>query len=148
MDLGVGDAGVVVDDGVHERGADLRVRGWLRSRSGRRWRSRLLVALLAADVAPAAAVGDVAELLDVDVEHRAGVVVLVAADRLAGDPVDVGEPVDPAPDQHRVHGRGGQPELRRRSGPAPSRLRQPQLHDLARPAGLGVLVGDRGAGAS
>ena len=36
------------------------------------------------DVAPAAAVGDVAELLDVDVQQRTRGVVLVAADRFAG----------------------------------------------------------------
>ena len=28
----------------------------------------------------------------------------VAADRFAGDPIDVGEPVEPAADQHGVHG--------------------------------------------
>jgi len=65
-------------------------------------------ALDASDVPPAAAVGDVSELLDVHVDQRAGRVVLVAADRFAGVPVDVREPVEPAADQDRVHGRGGQ----------------------------------------
>ena len=55
---------------------------------------------------------------------------LVAADRLAGDPVDVAEPVDPAADQHRMDGRGRQPEpatdLDRAEPLAP-----PQPHDLA-----------------
>jgi hypothetical protein len=50
-------------------------------------------ALSAAHVAPAAAVGDVAQLLDIDVEQVAGVGVFVAADGFAGDPVEVSEPV-------------------------------------------------------
>ena len=68
-----------------------------------------LVTLLAAQVAPAAAVGD-ADLLHGDVDQRSGVVVLVAAKRFTGDPVDAREPVDPAPHQHGVHRRGRQPE--------------------------------------
>jgi hypothetical protein len=60
-------------------------------------RGAVLLALLAPDVAPAAAVGDVPELLDVDMDHRARVGVFVAADRLAGGPVDVRERVEPAP---------------------------------------------------
>jgi hypothetical protein len=31
----------------------------------------------------------------------------VAADRLAGDPIDMGEPMQSAAGQYRVHGRGG-----------------------------------------
>ena len=100
MDLGVGDAGMVVDDGVdvglaHQRVAVL-VLGLARGGGA------VLLALLAADVAPASTVGDVAELLHVDVEHRAGVVVLVAADGLPGGAVDVGEPVQPGVDQDPV----------------------------------------------
>ncbi len=88
----------------------------------------VLVSLLAAEVAPPTAVGDVAELLHVHVQQRTGVVVFVAADRFAGTPVDVPEPVEPAADQHRVHGRGGQPEPggdRDRPQPMPP----PQVHD-------------------
>ena len=44
-------------------------------------------------MAPGAAVGDVPELLHVDVEHRPRAIVLVATDRFAGGAVDVGEPV-------------------------------------------------------
>ena len=54
----------------------------------------------------AAAVGDVPELGDINVEHLARGLVFVAADRFAGDPVDVAQPVDPAADQDSVHGRG------------------------------------------
>jgi hypothetical protein len=53
----------------------------------------VLLALGPADVAPAAAVGDVAQLLDIDVEQVPGMGVFVAADGFAGDPVDVGEPM-------------------------------------------------------
>jgi hypothetical protein len=60
--------------------------------------------LLLADVAPPAAVGDVAKLGDVDVDQLAGAFTLIAADRFAGDPVDVGQPVDPAADRHGMHG--------------------------------------------
>lgn len=54
----------------------------------------------------AAAVGDVPELGDIDVEHLAWGRAFVAADRFAGEPVDVAQPVDPAADQDGVHGRG------------------------------------------
>ena len=36
-------------------------------------------------------------------DHRPGIPVLVAADRLPRGSVDMGQPVDPAPHQHRVH---------------------------------------------
>jgi len=38
------------------------------------------------------------------------VCVFIAADRLCGDAVDVGKPVEPTAHQHRVHGRGGNAE--------------------------------------
>ena len=60
------------------------------------------VALLSADVAPAAAVGDVAELLHVDVQHCPGVVVLVAAHWLPGGAIDVRQPVQVRVDQDPV----------------------------------------------
>src|SRR5450631_2611331 len=109
MDLGVGDAGVVIDDGVYERGPDQGVVtavSWLVFGG-----SAVLVTFLASHVAPPSAVGDVAQLLDVHVQHRPGVGVLVAPDRFAGDPVDVGKPVEPTTDQHRLHRRGGDPQL-------------------------------------
>ena len=70
---------------------------------GRLWR---------ADEAPAAAVGDVAEFLDVHVEHRAGVGVFVAADRFAGVRGPGGTSrLQPAAAQYGVDGRGGHAEL-------------------------------------
>src|SRR4051794_26421724 len=70
----------------------------------------VLLALLAADIAPATAVGNLAELLDVDVEQVAGVFVLVAANRFTGGPVNVGQAVDPAAHQDCVHRGGGHVE--------------------------------------
>src|SRR5688572_28437243 len=128
VDLGLGDPAVVVEHGVHERGADLGVVVRVARLAG--GGGPILVALGAADVAPAAAVGDVAQLLDVDVQHRAGGVVLVAADRLAGGPVDVGEPVYPAAHQHRVH-RGGGHTHPVGDGHRAQPLLPPQVHDLA-----------------
>ena len=64
------------------------------------------VALSSPDVAPPAAIRDVAELGDVDVDQRTRVGVLVAAQWFTGDPVDSTQTVDPAADQHGVHGRG------------------------------------------
>jgi len=46
-------------------------------------------ALARTDVAPSTTVGDVADLLDVDVDKRSGVGVLVAAHDLTGGPVGV-----------------------------------------------------------
>jgi hypothetical protein len=64
VDLGVSGAGVVVEHGVDVGGAHLLVAvdvaGLVRCRGS------VPVALGAADVAPAAAVGDVAQLLDID----------------------------------------------------------------------------------
>ena len=59
----------------------------------------------------AATSGDIAELLDVDVDQVAGLAVLVAADRLAGCPVQVTEAADAAADQDGMDGGGGQPDL-------------------------------------
>ena len=70
VDLDVGDPGVVVDDGVQVGGADQRVADLACAPVRSAVAGPVLVALLAADVAPAAAVGDVAELLDVDVDQR------------------------------------------------------------------------------
>jgi hypothetical protein len=89
VDLGVGHPAVVVEHGVHERGPEQRSAVLAAGLVGRR--GPVAVARGAVDVAPAAAVGDVAQLLDVDVQQRTGVVVFVAADRLAGAPVEVGQ---------------------------------------------------------
>src|SRR5690348_9383001 len=64
VDFGVGDAGVVVDDRVHERVTQQWSAGLAAAAAGVS-RGPVPVTLSSADVAPAAAVGDVAELLDV-----------------------------------------------------------------------------------
>ena len=133
VDLGVGDAGVVIDGGVHERSADLR------AGCRRACRCAVAVALSAAEVTPAAAVGDVAELLHIDVQQCAGMIVFVAADRLTGRPVEVGEPIQAAADQHRVHRRGRhtQPgaDLHRPEPFAPSQVHDRPHERLRGPAG-------------
>lgn len=80
----------------------MRPAPWLTGAGDRR--GTVPVALGFADNTPAAA-GDVAELGDVDVEQRAGMVVLVASHGFPGHSVDEGEPIDPAAGQYRVHGR-------------------------------------------
>jgi hypothetical protein len=54
-----------------------------------------LLAACSTDEAPAAAIGDVTELLDVDVQHRTGMIVFVAADRLAGANINVRQTIQP-----------------------------------------------------
>jgi hypothetical protein len=61
---------------------------------------------LPADGPVAAAVGDVAEFLDVDVHQLAGPVPLIAADRHGGGPVQARQPRAAVTDQHLVHGGG------------------------------------------
>lgn len=130
-----------------ERGADrwpVAVAAFTRAVSRR---ARVGLAVLAADEPVATAVGDVGELGDVDVDQRAGVVVLVAAQGFAGDAVEVAEPVDPAPHQHRVDGRGGQAEpagdLDRAESLAPPQPHDPPHHLRAGPGW--ARVGSRAA---
>lgn len=86
---------------------------------------------LAAQDLVSAAVGDPAELLDVDVDEFAGPVAFVAADDLAGGPVQVGQPVQAVADQNAVHGRGGQAQDRADAGRA-------EFAGLPQPADLGL----------
>ncbi|GAA3239633.1 hypothetical protein GCM10020256_60910 [Streptomyces thermocoprophilus] len=97
-DLAVSQAGVVVDGGVH-----IAVAG-----TGTR-----LAACLAAQDLVAAAVGDVAELLDVDMHQLAGPVAFVAAYDAAGGPVQVRQAGQAVSGQHPVHGGGHQTEQTR-----------------------------------
>lgn len=104
VDLGVRDAGVVVNDGVHERVPKLGV-AVLVARLA--WGDGAVPpALAATDVALAAAVGDVPELLHVHVNQRPGVGVLVPADGFTGGPVDVGQPVQAGRGEDAMHGGG------------------------------------------
>ncbi|RAO30071.1 hypothetical protein ONO86_05623 [Micromonospora noduli] len=67
---------------------------------------------------------------DVDMQHRARMRVFVAAHGFTGDPVDMAEPVEPATQQHGVHGRG-----RHVQAPADlhraEALLEAQVHDFA-----------------
>lgn len=108
MDLGVGDTGVVIDDGMDVGLAYERVPPLVARLV--RCVGAVLLALLLADVAPAPAVGDVAKLLHIDVQHGTGVVVLVAADGLPCRPVDVGEAVQLGVVQDPVDCRRRDPE--------------------------------------
>jgi hypothetical protein len=49
----------------------------------------VLASLDAADEAPASTGRDVAQLLDIDVDQRSGVIMLVATDDLTGTNIDV-----------------------------------------------------------
>jgi hypothetical protein len=86
---------VVIEHGVHERSPDLRVVVAVAGLA--RGGGAVAFTLDAPDEAPATTVGDVAQLLHIHVEQVPGGRVFVAADRLAGDPVEVGEAVDPTP---------------------------------------------------
>jgi hypothetical protein len=126
----------VVDDGVHERGAQLRVVVLIAElvRGG----GPVLLALGAADVAPAAAVWDVAQLRDVDVQQCTGSVVFLAADRVAGDPVDTRQAIGPAAAQHVVRRSGRDPDpggdLHRPQPLLPAQMHDPAHHGLRRPS--------------
>lgn len=82
-DHGVGDPRVVVDDGMDVGLPQERV-PVLVARLLRRL-GAVLLGLAAADVAPAA-LGDVAELFRVDVDHRPRAVMFLASDRFARGP--------------------------------------------------------------
>jgi hypothetical protein len=131
---------VVVEDGVDEGCADEWMAEVLVPAAGAvRGGDPVLQTLGTTQVAPASTIGDIAELLDINVNQGPGIVVLVAADRFAGGPVDVGEPVEATPDQDLVHGRRREPDpvgdLDRSQTMLPT-----QVHDLA-DHGLGRLVG-------
>lgn len=86
VDLGIGDPGMVVDDGVNEAGPDKQAALVVRGTSSRG--PDVPVALLASDESVTPAVWDLRDLLHVDVDHRAGMVMLVTANDLACSHVD------------------------------------------------------------
>src|SRR6218665_653836 len=96
---------------------------------GRRPPPGLQPLLPASEPAPAT-VRDVADLLHIDVDHGPRFVVFVASDRLAGSDIDMMQPVQSNPHQHRVNDRGRPPD----PGADPDRsetLLPPQMHNLA-----------------
>ena len=119
-DLAVRDAGVAIDRGMHERVADLRP-----------------LRLPAAMRAPAAAFGDPAQFLDVDVDELTGPGHDHPPDRRPCRPVEVIETVELMADQHAMHRRSmltDDPRDPRR--PLPGRDPQPDdasLHRRLRP---------------
>ena len=110
VDLGVCDAGVVVDDGMHERIPELRTAVSIACLAG--GGGTIVLALLATDVTPAAAVGDVSDLLHIDMYQRPRVRVLIAANRLPGCAVDIGESVQSRATQDAVNGGRRDPQPR------------------------------------
>ncbi|SEE03665.1 hypothetical protein SAMN05428945_6460 [Streptomyces sp. 2224.1] len=102
VDLGVGQAGVVVDGGVQVVEAH--------AADG--------PACVAAVDFVAAAVGDPAEFLDIDVDQFSWALAFVAADDLAGGPVGESQPVQTVPGQDPVDGCGGQAQDRTDAGRA------------------------------
>lgn len=101
VNLGVGDAGIIVNDRVHERVPELRIAPLVLRppRSG----SSVSFSLEPADVALATAVGDVPELLHVHVHQGAGVIVLVTTDRFPSRAVDVRESVESRDGEDAMH---------------------------------------------
>lgn len=85
--LGVSDPGVIVNDSVHERRSSpgapiLGVVASIPGAAGHQY--RVVLTLLSAHELVTTAVGDVAELGDIDVNQRAGMGMLVAAQRRSG----------------------------------------------------------------
>ncbi|GAA3414799.1 hypothetical protein GCM10022140_04510 [Rhodococcus aetherivorans] len=85
---------MVVEHGVDERGTDHRPIVTTPSTGSAGGRLAVAAALNPTDIPPAAGIGDIAELGDIDVNQRPWVSMLVATKRLTGGPVDVAEPVD------------------------------------------------------
>ena len=111
--LDVGQAGRVVDADVHELPADA-----LALAGGVGWRSALQ-ATVAVDAVAGAAVGDAAELLDVDMQQLAGLTALVAIRWLGR--LEPRELAQPDPQQDRRDGRE-----RHRQAERDLRARHPQ----------------------
>ncbi|ODA73349.1 hypothetical protein APS67_002612 [Streptomyces sp. AVP053U2] len=107
----------------------------------------VLAACLPAQDLVSAAVGDVAQLLDVDVHQLAGPLAFVAADDAAGGAVQVGEAGQAEAGQYPVHGRGHQVQQVGDAGGAPA-AQDADLDDPAFGAGRGAArAGARTGGA-
>jgi hypothetical protein len=110
VDLGIAQPGVIIDRGVDEPMTVQRVAVAAGPAAG-------AVGLAVTGPSgpaqePVATTGrDVAQLLDIEVDQVAGMVVFVAAHRPAGGPVQIGQAADAAADQDGMHGRGSQANL-------------------------------------
>src|SRR5689334_14807179 len=141
QDFAVGQAGVIVDGGMQVAVADDGVAVAAASGRGDGGLAVAPAGLLAVD-APAAAVGDVAEFLDVHVHQLARGGALITAHPLAAGPVQVSQRRAAVAGQHRMHGGGGQAQPERdprRAQPlADTQLDDPPLrpHRRAGRAGL------------
>lgn len=84
----VGDAGMVINDGVQIPDPEVRLVAGVAGAFAVGGDGAVLQRLLASDEAVPAAVGDSPELGDIDVDEGTGTIVLEAADRFPGDSVD------------------------------------------------------------
>lgn len=91
-DMGVSKPGVVVDHGVDERVHQEWLLVLVLARGGG---VPVALALLVSDEPPADAVGDVAQCLGINVDQRAGMVVLVTTHWFPGCALDVGWTIQP-----------------------------------------------------
>ena len=107
-DLDVRDARMIVDDRAKESSPNVGMPGGGVTGAGASGGLLVPPSLLPAQIPPAATIGDVAELGEIDMDHRAGVIVLVAPDGLDGDAVDLREPVGADADKDRMDRRGRQ----------------------------------------
>lgn len=128
MDLGICDPRVIVKDGVDERLTHQRPAVLAAHHRG--GDDTILLSLLPSDEAMPAAIGDIAELGDVDVNHGARVWVLVAADDFAGAFIDVMQFIYPASHQHRMDCRGWHAQLGADTDRSQAMF-PPQVSDLA-----------------
>ncbi|ORV49975.1 hypothetical protein AWC05_28875 [Mycobacterium florentinum] len=102
---------MVVDDGMDKGVAEQLIA--IAAAADARRRRAILAALRTSDEPPPAANRNVAQFLDIDVDQRAWVFVLVAANPLTRADIDVGQPVQSTPNQHRVNRRGRHRQTRR-----------------------------------
>src|SRR5436190_9734666 len=108
VDLAVGQPGVVVDGGVDVGVAVQRLAATV-GPAGGPVGVAVVLALAAAELAPATAGRDHTELLDVDVDQPARIGVLVT-DRGPGGSVQPGQTLQTASGQYPVHGGGRDPD--------------------------------------
>ncbi|BAX97296.1 hypothetical protein MSTE_01980 [Mycobacteroides stephanolepidis] len=103
-DLGVGNASVVVNDSAHERCSDPGVIALAAFTGAPSGHARVDLAVSLTEELVPAAVGDIGEFGDIDMDQRPGMIMLVAAQRFTGDAVNARKPVYSASGQHSVHG--------------------------------------------